>query len=104
MPVEISFSEEEVRTLLTLVQQSLKEKAEEIRLDDLERASLGLAQDEPKRAESFSQGVLALIRSDLAGLYRNLFAQQRVETRAETLEEVPVEAPEEPTGEAIEGY
>lgn len=104
MPVEISFSEEQVRTLVELVERALREKAEELRLDELERGRLGLAQDDPKRAESFSQGVLTLIRSDLAGLYRNLFAQERVETRAETLEEVPVEAPEELTGEAIEGY
>lgn len=82
--------------MVELVERALREKVEELRSEELERGRRGLAEDAPARVEAFCQAILVLIKSDLAGLYRALFLKERVE--------VPIEAPEKPTGEAIEGY
>lgn len=65
-------------------EDALREKVEELRLNELELGRLGLSEDDSKRVETFSQGVLSLIRSNLAGLYRTLSIEERAE--------IPVEA------------
>ena len=86
MPL-LTISEEELHILRELIEGALRQKVEDLRLGELERHGSDIDQRDLRRAEAFFQGALALIRSDLVGLYRIVLAEEPKRPLEEPVEE-----------------